>query len=159
MQECTCAHTCAPVRLRVRCIVCSHVVCVRRMCTLLGTWISVWGGLYTCVCLGALGTALPALDSTRGLSPIHKDPPSVSPVPSAPQGRLRSQKCPTQTWSATRIVIGASRTLLSLSKYFPASSGRERLKETGGTRMFFSSLYLRNDKMLNYECVLNSDES
>ena len=116
---CTCAPTCAV-----------HRVLTCGMCT---EDVHTPGHLDLSVCLGALGTALPAPDSTRGLSPIHRHPPSVSPVPSAPQGRPRSQKCPTQTWSATRIVIGASRTLLSLSKYFPASSGRERLKETGGT--------------------------
>lgn len=62
---------------------------------------------------------------TRAQSPASRAALCSPRAPSSPG------KGPTQTWSATRIVIGASSTLLSLSKYFPASSGRECLKETG----------------------------
>jgi len=43
------------------------------------------------------------------------------------------RECPVQTWSATRIVIGASRTRLAGSKYFLASSGRDCLQEVEPT--------------------------
>lgn len=45
-------------------------------------------------------------------------------------------KRPAHTWSVTRIVIGASSTLLSSSKYFPASFGRECLEETSAREGF-----------------------
>lgn len=97
---------------------------------------------------GAGGTPCQPCTAPRGLFPIHRHPVSshcagaagvgdrsagqamgTRQGPASPRVPSIPGESPTQTWSATRIVIGASRTLLSLSKYFPASSGRECLKE------------------------------
>lgn len=72
----------------------------------------------------------PASHGTGG--PPGAPPGAWAQLPECPHPGKR----PAHTWSVTRIVIGASSTLLSSSKYFPASFGRECLEETSAREGF-----------------------